>query len=115
MKIDMKDLLGKTYWELEHDNVQEIDTDDFMGCDIIAISHSGPDIIKAYKAYYTDSTKSEIVVCDPTHFRATFDNYIQLKHVKEINGVKVTFITMNIASDFRATGHKFYHIDNWLY
>lgn len=114
MLINIKDLIGKAYQYVEYDNVVEINTDDFFGCDVIAIAHKGFDIIKAYPAYYTDFTKGDIVVCDPVHFRHTFNNYIQLRHVREINGVKITFITINIPADFRLTGHRFWSVDNWL-
>ena len=91
-----------------------VETIDMKGCDVIALIHRGREIIFALPAYYTDKSKTEIIIDDHSrNLKRNFMNKITVNNIHTIKGHKFTCVTLNLPEDRRNHG-KYYSRDNWL-
>ena len=117
MTIKLEDIFTTGYTEdvVNNSELTEIDTADFGECDVIALVHTGRNVINALPAYFTRrGVEDEIMVEDPRrNLQENAWNAIRVSHIHTIKGVKITCVTLNLPEDIPVFG-KYYPKDNWL-
>ena len=92
----------------------DIDVDSMIGCDVIALVHTGRSIIGAYPACFTRSAEDEIIIDDSRTLKEKYWNKVRVNHIHTFKGVKFTCVTLNLPGDKNLLGTKYYHQDTWI-
>lgn len=93
-----------------------LDSYNYRDCDLIALTHTGLDIRHSYKAFYTDESKSKIVIDDGRNLGLILKNkiFVRDKDIHEINGKRFVMVKVNDDLDNLLIFGKYYPITDWL-